>query len=136
MNASGKCLCGQVTFQATDVESKVHACHCGMCRSWSGGPSLSVMVGGIEFDGETHIGRYDSSEWAQRGFCKDCGTNLFYYLKPHDQYVVWMGSFDDAKPFKLASEIYIDEKPAGYNLAGEHPRLTGEEFLASMEQGE
>ena len=29
----------------------------------------------------------------------------------------------------------VDEKPAGYALAGDHPRLTGEEFMAQVMGG-
>jgi hypothetical protein len=45
-----------------------------------------------------------------------------------------MGTFDDQAPFNFKGEIYIDEKPLVYDLAGDHPRLTGEEFMASLEQ--
>ena len=41
-----------------------------------------------------------------------------------------VGAFDDATPFELTREIFIDHKPAGYALAGEHPRLTEREILA------
>ena len=34
-----------------------------------------------------------------------------------------------------SGEIYIDEKPGGYDFAGEHPRLTGEEFMQSIGLG-
>ncbi len=46
---------------------------------------------------------------------------------------MWLGTFDDQAQFKLAGEIYIDEKPASYEFAGDHPRLTGEEFMASLQ---
>gem|GEM_PF-3899114 len=29
----------------------------------------------------------------------------------------------------------MDEKPTGYDFTGEHPRLTGEQFMASLQQG-
>ena len=133
MKATGKCLCGAVTFVADDVKTDVHSCHCGMCRRWNGGPAFAASVGKVEFDGDRHITRYASSEWAERGFCSQCGANLFYRLKEADHYILWMGTFDDQKPFSLEGEIYIDEKPSGYSLAGDHPRLTGEEFLASLQ---
>ena len=132
MSANGGCLCGAVRFEAEDVSSELHACHCGMCRRWSGGPGLAVQAGSVAFTGEEHIGRFDSSDWAERGFCMRCGTNLFYRLKEPDQYVLWLGTLDDQTPFALTGEIYVDEKPASYEIAGDHPRLTGEEFLASM----
>ena len=134
MAASGKCLCAAVTFTADDVSPHVHACHCSMCRNWSGGPALAVQVGAIELTGSEHIGRYDSSAWAERGFCKRCGTSLFYRLKETNQHFVWQGTFDDQTPFHLAAEIYVDEKPSGYDFSGDHPRLTGAEFLASLQK--
>ncbi len=135
MSATGKCLCGAVTFAAENVDAHVHACHCSMCRGWTGGPMLAATVSGITFTGDEHIKRYASSDWAERGFCAECGSNLFYHLKDPGMYMMATGLFDDAGQFSLAGEIYVDEKPAGYDFAGEHPRLTGEEFLASLNQG-
>jgi len=136
MDASGRCLCGRVSFTARDVEPHVHACHCSMCRRWTGGPGLAAAVGGVEFQGEQSISRFDSSAWAERGFCANCGSNLFYHLKQPDRYILWLGTFDDLSPFTLTGEIYIDEKPAAYALAGDHPRMTGAEFMASMQAPE
>jgi len=131
MSASGKCLCGAVRFQAEDVETHVHACHCSMCRNWTGGPMLAAQVGGITFTGEEYIKRFASSEWAERGFCSECGSTLFYCLKEPQMYVMATGAFDDPGQFSLAGEIFIDEKPGGYAFAGDHPRMTGAEFMAS-----
>ena len=134
MTATGKCLCGAVTFSAEGVEPHVHACHCDMCRAWCGGPLLAASAASLQFDGAEHVVRYDSSEWGARGFCGRCGSNLFYHLKPADQYIISLGAFDDERAFELAGEIFVDRKPAAYAFAGEHSRLTGEEFLASIAQ--
>ena len=134
MSATGRCLCGAVTYTAEDIETDMNSCHCGKCRRWTGGPAFVVSVGKVKFDDENHITRFDSSAWAERGFCSRCGTNLFYRLKEADHYVLSMGTFDDQALFNLAGEIFIDEKPATYELAGDHPRLTGEEFMASLQQ--
>jgi hypothetical protein len=131
INASGGCLCGAVRFDAVDVETAHHACHCGMCRRWSGSPFFGATAKSVVFSTPENVGRYASSEWAERGFCKKCGTALFYYLKPANQYTLSVGAFDDAKPFQLTREIFIDHKPPGYALAGEHPRLTEREVLAA-----
>lgn len=132
-SATGQCLCGSVTLVAQGVETHIHSCHCNMCRKWSGGPALAASVASVDFNGEEHIARFDSSDWAQRGFCSRCGSNLFYFLKPAQEYMLWAGVFDDAEQFSLAGEIFIDEKPGGYDFAGDHPRLTGAEFMASLE---
>lgn len=136
MNAKGRCLCGAVTFNASEIDPGIHCCHCDICRRWTGGPALSVSVGQVSFDGDANIQRYDSSEWAERGFCGQCGTNLFYRLKEADHYILWMGTFDDPGSFTLGSEIYIDEKPALYDFSGNHPRMTGEEFMASLQHSD
>ena len=132
MGATGKCLCGAVTFEAEDVNYHVHGCHCSMCRGWSGASMLAAEVGSIRFQGEHRIKRYDSSAWAERGFCSECGSNLFYRLKEADRYIMCCGVFDDQSRFELVGEIYVDEKPPGYAFAGDHPRQTGAEFMASL----
>ena len=132
MDSTGQCLCGAVTFKAKDVEPHLHACHCTMCRKWSGGPGFAVGVGSVEFAGEANIKAYASSDWAERGFCATCGTNLFYRMPATGMTVMWAGAFDNNEQFALTGEIYVDEKPAGYNFAGDHPRQTGAEFMASM----
>ena len=131
--STGKCLCGAVKFTAKDVNPNHSACHCSTCRKWGGGgPFFGVRNKGVTFEGEEHIGRYASSSWAERGFCKECGTTLFYYLKPMSAHMMSVGAFDDPTPFRLASEIFIDDKPEGYAFAGDHPRLTGAETLAKF----
>jgi hypothetical protein len=132
-NMSGHCLCSAVKYTAEQVETHHHVCHCGMCRRWAGGPVFGASASGVVFDGEQNISRYASSEWAERGFCRQCGSHLFYFLKPASQYILCVGSFDDAAAFALSGEIYIDHKPSGYALAGHHPRLTEAEFLAKFQ---
>jgi hypothetical protein len=134
MNVTGRCLCGAVNFSARNVEPEIHACHCHTCQRWFGGPALGVSAGSVEFDGREHVATFDSSEWAERGFCARCGSSLFYRLKAHDQYVLFTGTFDSQDGITLAGEIFIDAKPPGYDFAGDHARLTGEQFWQSLQQ--
>ncbi|WP_020591602.1 GFA family protein [Kiloniella laminariae] len=133
---TGKCLCGAVKFTASEVTTGHGACHCSTCRKWGGGPALATDVGSIQFEGQDNISVYGSSDWAERGFCKTCGTHLFYRLKEGGMNVVWVGAFDQQEAFTLAAEIYIDRKPKSYDFAGDHPRLTEAEFLKSIGMGE
>ncbi|MEM8916712.1 MAG: GFA family protein [Pseudomonadota bacterium] len=135
MNLTGRCLCGAVAFTAVGVEEQFHACHCDMCRRWSGGPVLGISVEGVEFEGEDKIARYPSSEWAARGFCNICGSSLFYHLRQPNKYILCLGSFDDQSALRLAGEIYVDAKPEGYCFAGDHPRQTEKQFLATIGMG-
>lgn len=128
----GKCLCGAVRVRITSPgPHHVEACHCAMCRRWGGGPALSLrLVTDPEIEGGAHIVRYRSSDWAERAFCRECGTHLFYFYAPKSGYSFGAGLFDGADGFELAEEIFIDEKPAYYDFAGDRERLTGPEVLA------
>ena len=39
---AGQCLCGAVRFDAVIARAEMGACHCAMCRRWTGGVFLSV----------------------------------------------------------------------------------------------
>lgn len=131
-SSSGRCLCGSVQFTAEDVETHHHACHCTMCRRWAGGPFFGARAEKVDFQADKTLARYASSSWAERGFCNNCGTVLFYFLKPTSTYMMSVGSFDDQTPFRLVREIFVDRKPDGYSLVGDHPRLTEAETFAAM----
>ena len=104
-----------------------------MCRRWSGGsPFFASVCEGVVFEGEDQLGRFTSSPWAQRGFCKACGTTLFYFLVPAQKYMMSVGAFDEQSQFQLVREIFVDHKPPGYAFAGDHPRWTEAETLARM----
>jgi hypothetical protein len=128
----GRCLCGAVRFAVEHVETGHHACHCSLCRRWASGPVFGAAAAGISFEGTESIGRYDSSAWAQRGFCTVCGSNLFYLLKATGQYFLSVGTFEDASDFTLAREIFVDHKPQGYAFAGEHETLTEAQVFAAF----
>ena len=42
VKASGHCLCGAVKISASQASKSIGACHCGMCRRWTGGPWLAL----------------------------------------------------------------------------------------------
>lgn len=128
----GKCLCGAVRVTAESIETHHGACHCAMCRRWASGPLFAAMAHGVSFEGEENITVYDSSEWAERGFCKVCGSNLFYRLKGPGLHFLSVGIFDEPAAFTLGSEVCIDLKPAGYDFAGDHPRKTEAEVFAEF----
>jgi hypothetical protein len=134
---AGGCLCGAVRFTAVPHERDVGACHCSMCRRWTAGPFLAVQCGGtVRVEDNSNLGIYRSSEWAERGFCKKCGTPLFYRLVGKDFYEVSAGSFDDTSEFRFTSQIFIDEKPPYYDFANKTKNMTGAEVFAEMQAAE
>ncbi|MBV8248062.1 MAG: GFA family protein [Comamonas sp.] len=129
----GSCLCGAIEVTTQD-QHEAGLCHCSTCRRWTGGPMFSVHCGSdVQFQGETPA-VYRSSDWAERGFCARCGTHLFYHLLPANEYVLTLGLFQD-QPFKLADEIFIDEKPAYYEFRNETRKMTGQEVFDQYAPG-
>jgi hypothetical protein len=129
INENGSCLCGAVSFTTSNFSKKVCACHCGMCRKWSGGPFMEVECGAeTSFKGEENIAVYNSSDWAERGFCNKCGSHLFYRLKESNQYMIPVGLFDDQTPFVFDSQVFIDKKPAFYSFANQTNDMTEAEI--------
>ena len=137
LNFRAQCLCKAVTVLAAKVDPAICACHCDMCRTWAGSAFLSVDCGaGVSFEGEAHVRRYDSSPWAQRGFCAQCGTHLFYYLKAEQRYAMPVGLFADTDALVFDSQIFIDEKPHYYSFADHTAMMTGEEAMAAYQNKE
>lgn len=137
----GSCLCGAVQFEATPSLPHSHACHCEMCRRWSGAALVVVMVAkeAVRWDGEANVRTYRSSDWAERGWCDRCGAALFYRVKAEGPMqgttFIALGLFDDPDSLPMRHEIYIESKPSAYGFAGDHKRVTGAEFLASFGGG-
>lgn len=131
----GHCLCKGVTFEGELKNGAVYgACHCSMCQHWNGGPGLATEMVALTFEGEPSLAWYSSSDWAERGFCSNCGSNLFYRLKSiPDVHFVMVGTLDAPDQLHLEEHIFIDEKPAHYDFSGDAPRLTGAEFLARLQ---
>jgi len=125
------CLCGAVKITATNVSNSVGSCHCNMCKKWSGGPIMTVDCGAdVSFEGEEHITVFDSSSWAERGFCNKCGSHLFYRLKESKHHMILAGLFDDNKHFVFDHQVFIDEKPEFYSFKNVTKNMTGAEVFA------
>ncbi|CUH49999.1 GFA family protein [Ruegeria atlantica] len=128
----GQCMCGAVTVTATPARDSLGACHCDQCRRWTS----SMLVTFAAEPGYAALGpvkTYTSSDWAERAFCSDCGSALWYRItlpgEMHGQTQMAAGLFDDTgNPLKL--ELYIDKKLEGYAFAGERRQMTKAEVEA------
>lgn len=130
-------MCSAVRFKATGVPKAMGACHCEMCRRWSGSAFLEVTVplANIEWEGAENIARLQSSDWAERTWCAKCGSPLYYHVTmpgPMSEEVqLSVGLFDDPSGFEFDTEIFIDCKPDSFAYAGEGRKtMTRAEMLA------
>jgi hypothetical protein len=78
----GQCLCGAVRFFARAPSLFCGHCHCRYCRqahgaafaTWVGFPADAVRVE----SGADSVQWYQSSEQSRRGFCRQCGSMMFF----------------------------------------------------------
>jgi hypothetical protein len=126
---AGKCMCGAVAFKATRDRDTVEACHCGQCRHWSGSYWMSVDVpfASLEFTrGEDRVGWFRSSDLVRRGFCKQCGSALFWHSDRHEDHrhriAIGAGSLDAPTGTKLTEHIFVADKGDYYDIADGLPQ--------------
>jgi hypothetical protein len=129
-------MCGAVHLRATLTSHDVVACHCDMCRNWGGGPLFAVEgIRDLRIEGEENVSVYRSSDWAERGFCRQCGTHLFYRLLATGDHVLPVGLLEESPDWSFEAEIYVDERPAYYEFANDTRKLTGKEVMEMYQSG-
>lgn len=92
MNITGQCHCGSISFKATADPSRVVACHCADCQTFSGAPFravLPVAIESISISGKPkqYVKVASSGNHRVQAFCETCGTNL-YATEPESPKVV------------------------------------------------
>ena len=134
---TGRCLCHAVVYEGRG-EPHMHVCHCSDCRRWAGGPSFNVtFADGIDIADPGTVNWFQSSDWAERGSCRACGSTLFYRMLDGSAINVSAGSLDDASSIGAIEEhIFIDSKPDYYDFTADAPRVTGAEVFARFSGSE
>ncbi|MDH3263756.1 MAG: GFA family protein [Paracoccaceae bacterium] len=127
---AGRCLCGKVTIRLTGCRREVSACHCAMCRRWSGAATWGFEAAAADVRIEGRVKSYRSSPFAERAFCPECGTHL-WIRDDGKAYEFTPGLFDDASGFLLSREVYADRAFACVRLEGSHERVTRADYERS-----
>lgn len=124
---TGACLCGAVRFETTGRLREVVACHCSQCRRQSGHFYAATWIEdtGLSVTGEEHITWYEASGTARRGFCRHCGSALFWKEHGGDSTSILAGAFDQPSRLKLAYHIYCADKADYYEITDGLPQYAG-----------
>lgn len=118
------CLCGSVKVEVGTNLPAPNACHCSQCRKQSGHywASVDLKSEDVAIEGETNITWYQASPKVRRGFCKTCGSFLFWDPLEHDTIAVAMGAFDGPTQTALALHIFVSDKGDYYEIADGLPQ--------------
>lgn len=129
-------MCGAITYEVAGDLATFGACHCEMCRKWSGGVFLGLTAPAdqVSISGQDQMTVYTSSPWAERAFCKTCGSSLFYRVTAEGPYQgdyhFGAGTLDDFSGLTFNHQLYIDVKPDAYAFAQKTKDMTRAEVQA------
>ena len=109
---TGGCQCGAVRYALHTWPQHAHICHCRMCQKAFGSYFAPFAgVPGDQFEvtrGE--IATFMSSDQAERGFCRDCGTPLTFRYVGRIRIAFSLGSLDNPERVKPEIEIGVESR--------------------------
>ena len=117
----GSCLCGAVRLEVQEpLERALEACHCTQCRKQTGSYLIAVNVrrSALKVLGADAVAWYQSSAKVERGFCRICGSTLFW--KPNIEGYEWtgvaMGCIDTPLSLAVAKHTFVADKGGYYEI--------------------
>jgi hypothetical protein len=121
---TGHCACGAVGFKTRGTLRGVIYCHCSQCRRQTGHylASTACEDDDLEIVGAEHISWFQSSPEAKRGFCKICGSGLFWKNSEKTYTSVLAGSFDEPSDLMGEKHIFASDKGSYYELTDDLPQ--------------
>jgi hypothetical protein len=122
---TGGCLCGAVKFKVDAPMREVIACHFGQCRKTTGNffTASNAPAAAVTFTADDGLAWYKSSDRAERGFCKACGSNLFWREFGSDTISITSGSLDGQTGLHIKEHIYVADKPDWYDITDGKPQF-------------
>ena len=117
---SGQCLCGAVTFTGRWTDQSLKACHCGQCRRWSGHVWAAGTTDDLTITGEVRW--FQSSDFAERGFCPLCGSSLFWRRQGSAAIDVAGGAVDAPTGLHMDGHIFVQDQGDYYQIADALPQ--------------
>jgi hypothetical protein len=118
MPRAGGCLCGAVRYEVRGTLRPVVLCHCTQCRRTTGHFLATTAARHADFRllTEQSLEWYDSSPEARRGFCRRCGSTLFWQGAGRDYVSIAAGTLDDSSGLKAACHIFVADKGGYYEI--------------------
>ncbi|MEM8776300.1 MAG: GFA family protein [Pseudomonadota bacterium] len=118
MRYKGQCECGAVQYKTEAKRRDVTICHCGHCQRTSGHAwaSVSVPLYDLSISGENEVRWYRSSDTARRGFCRTCGSSLFFEPLGAGRMAIAAGTLQQPSGLKTGKRIFLADKGDHYEI--------------------
>ena len=111
VRATGHCLCGAIEIEIRGKLRDVVVCHCGQCRRSHGALGVYTLAPSERYKikGDRNLAWFESSPGIRRGFCRVCGSKLFWERIGSGQLDVTMGSIDPPSGLKIVKHIHLED---------------------------
>ena len=131
--ATGRCQCGAISYSVTGPLREVLACHCSQCRRATGSYFMATNAAAGDLaiadqGGALTWFRDPTGDWAERGFCARCGSNLFWRANGSGTVSITAGTLDQPSGVQVAAHIFVADKGDYYSIDDglpQHPGSTG-----------
>jgi hypothetical protein len=125
---TGGCLCGALRYQVRGPLRGILLCHCGQCRRWHGhlGASSSAARADVLIEGTDALVWFASSERGRRGFCRACGSSLFFEPVGGSRLAIAAGSLDQPSGLEVIGHEYVADKADYVRLDDDLPARAGD----------
>ncbi|TLP48930.1 MULTISPECIES: GFA family protein [Cohaesibacter] len=122
---TGRCNCGKVRFEVETVRKELNVCHCTMCRRSSGHiwAATHAPFDQVTFIEEEGLTWYESSDFAKRGFCRFCGSSLFYRMNDEEGIGIAAGCLDAPTGLEIGKHIFVKDKGDYYTIDDDAPQI-------------
>jgi hypothetical protein len=113
MTWQGGCLCGAVRYAVHGRLRDILVCHCRECQRWAGRAWAATAARAEELtieedDALAWVESPRSDRRARRGFCRRCGSSLFWRAPESATVAIAAGSVDDGPELRVAAHIWVD----------------------------
>ena len=109
---TGGCQCGAVRYALSGELGRPSICHCRMCQKAFGSffsPLVSVPLSDFTLT-RGSIAAFRSSDLAERGFCRDCGTPLSFQYIGSEKIEISIGSLDEPAEMKPVIQFRAESR--------------------------
>ena len=122
---TGGCHCGAVQFSAIGPLRPIVVCHCTDCLRLAGYSWAATAVADDRLSitqGAENLDWYQSSDIAQRGFCKTCHAQLFY-RRIEGMTSIAPGMLDNLDGLFVTGQIYRSSLAEACHVTPDVPEL-------------
>jgi hypothetical protein len=128
IKAAGGCLCGAVRYQVHGALLGVVNCHCSKCRRFHGHVGaytatrrenlIMIKSEGLKW----YRSIQDETPDVYRGFCRECGSSLFWDPRGKQNISIAAGSLDPPTNLSTERHVWLSQKTDYYTLTDDLPQ--------------